>query len=315
MVTSKIVVDAQTSMCCAKGDLFYTMANPSDMKADNTTKVSPTANTRPNRLPAPSLFIGPPSRNSSQLSVSRQLTESSSSRQGRDALTRQKSALNRTFDPNGPTGDARPSRDAAPTQLRKPSDGSIDARWREMQSTLDEVEMTAQSSTHVFGETHAAALDDLRKAQVELARAWGRGSDDGDAAATGTGVNSAGSTSNSPSRTADDQRARRRAGTDASVSSRLSDESVVSDATLKSGRGQLEDETAEDIRLASERRAANEAYFTRVDESVKRVVAKLEAVADAMRGVEGESRSLWSGTSMMSSDNEGRQQDARAAAG
>jgi len=45
-----------------------------------------------------------------------------------------------------------------------------------MQATLAEVELQgAFSSTHVFGEKHAAALEELRVAQVELARAWGRG--------------------------------------------------------------------------------------------------------------------------------------------
>lgn len=45
-----------------------------------------------------------------------------------------------------------------------------------MQATLAEVELQgAFSSTHVFGEKHAAALEGLRVAQVELARAWGRG--------------------------------------------------------------------------------------------------------------------------------------------
>jgi len=51
-----------------------------------------------------------------------------------------------------------------------------DALWAEMQATLAEVELQgAFSSTHVFGEKHAAALEGLRVAQVELARAWGRG--------------------------------------------------------------------------------------------------------------------------------------------
>ena len=63
---------------------------------------------------------------------------------------------------------------------------------------------------------------------------------------------------------------------------------------LEAGRSQLEDETAQDIKLAGERRAANEAYFKKVDQGVKEVVEKLEKVAEAMRDVEGESRSLWS---------------------
>lgn len=48
-----------------------------------------------------------------------------------------------------------------------------------MQATLAEVELSAFSSTHVFGQAHLAALEELRAAQVQLARAWGR-SEEGD---------------------------------------------------------------------------------------------------------------------------------------
>ena len=84
----------------------------------------------------------------------------------------------------------------------------------------------------------------------------------------------------------------------------LSDESVLSESSAHSGRSQLEDETAQDIKLASERRAANEAYFKRVDAGVKEVVEKLERVAEAMRDVEGESRSLWSNSDRSSAEVE-----------
>lgn len=168
-----------------------------------------------------------------------------------------------------------------------------------MQNTLNEVELTAQSSTHVFGESHARALEQLRKAQVDLARAWGRGNQD--------------ERDTDPTQTADLEpqmsnrfhgadslahdrvhAARPRTDTDASASTALSDET---DVTTKSGRSQLEDETKQDIKLASERRAKNEAYFKKVDGGVREVVKKLEVVAQAMRGVEGESRSLWSESS------------------
>ena len=148
-------------------------------------KPLPTAATKPNRLPAPTLFVGPPSRNASQLSVSRQVPESS---RARDPLNRQKSALSRPYDTESTTGEGKTTQDHGrnnsngqpPNRLRKDSERSVDARWREMQNTLNEVEMTAQSSTHVFGESHATALDALRKAQVELAQAWGRGSEQTD---------------------------------------------------------------------------------------------------------------------------------------
>jgi hypothetical protein len=48
-----------------------------------------------------------------------------------------------------------------------------------MQSTLSTVERSATTAhTHVFSNDHAQALDDLREAQILLARAWGRGSED-----------------------------------------------------------------------------------------------------------------------------------------
>ncbi|EMC94659.1 hypothetical protein BAUCODRAFT_54641, partial [Baudoinia panamericana UAMH 10762] len=219
-----------------------------------------------NRLPAPTLFVGPPSRNASQLSVSRQGIEQKATR---DPLLRQKSALAKDPDPKDFP------------RLKKQSEREVDARWRELQSTLNEVELTAQSSTHVFGASHAAALDQLRKAQVELARAWGR-----DAEVMGR-YSGAQDLINDRTKTT-----RTRAGTNASVSTVESGESTAQ----KKGPEKLEDETAQDIKLASERRAANEAYFKKVDEGVKDVVAKLEVVAEAMKGVEGESRSLWSGS-------------------
>lgn len=221
-------------------------------------------------------------------------------------MTRTKSKLGAHESSAGPdhSKDANKDGTAPFPTLRKASEKTIDGRWREMQSTLNEVELTAQSSTHVFGASHAAALDDLRKAQVELARAWGRGNEDKATKAAEESVRSgsvdAGRFEGMQDIASDRAgRARARGGTDASASTVLTDESGATGATA-GGRSQLEDETAQDIRLASERRAANEAYFNRVDESVKDVVAKLEVVAEAMRGVEGESRSLWSGSSRTS---------------
>ncbi|KAK5171789.1 uncharacterized protein LTR77_003425 [Saxophila tyrrhenica] len=258
------------------------------------TQKAPTTNTKPNRLPAPTLFVGPPSRNASQLSVAR------------PGISREKStrARNHNTDADGEGSDSRD----LPT-LRKPSERSIDAKWREMQSTLNEVELTAQSSTHVFGESHAKALDELRNAQIALAKAWGRGND--------TQASTAGNDSLEPDihrfkgaedlaseRKAAAPTSRRRADTGASASTVLSDESQLTEDSARSGRSHLEDETAQDIKLASERRAANEAYFKKVDQGVKEVVEKLEKVAEAMRGVEGESRSLWSQSERSSSGSE-----------
>lgn len=275
--------------------------NVSGVTAPN--KPSATSNTKPNRLPAPTLFVGPPSRNASQLSVARAAPESVN-KSGRPGAFRTKSALKHHHVAEG-SGATRDAAQEPPT-FRRPSEKSIDAKWREMQSTLNEVELSAQSSTHVFGESHAKALDDLRQAQVALARAWGRGSEEKEVSATEVvGEMSMGrpkNTDETASESAGVQR--RRAETEGSVSTVLSDESQLSESSVQSGRSQLEDETAQDIKLASERRAANEAYFKRVDAGVKEVVEKLEKVAEAMRDVEGESRSLWSSDDRSLSEEE-----------
>ena len=273
------------------------------------TKQSPTTGTKPNRLPAPTLFVGPPSRNASQLSVSRAPLDGIF-KAGRPGLNRQRSTRSRAYNPDGDAGvSAVDGTSRELPALQKPSDKSVDTKWREMQSTLNEVELTAQSSTHVFGESHAKALDDLRQAQVALAKAWGRGNEteaaEGGDAVGDINVNrfkGAEEIAIDRSRTG-----RRRADTDNSASTVLSDESQLTEDSVRSGRSQLEDDTAQDIKLASERRAANEAYFKNVDQGVKEVVEKLEKVAEAMRGVEGESRSLWSNSDRSASTMESPQ--------
>lgn len=189
-----------------------------------------------------------------------------------------------------------------------------------MQNTLDEVEMTAQTGTHVFGPSHTAALDELRRAQVELARAWGRGSEEtglgGEEGLEGEGfmgVHALAQDRVDVSK-GNGGKGRQRAATDASASTVLSDESLRTESGSGGGtasgggsaRSLLEDETAEDIRRASERRAANERYFNRVEASVGEVVDKLGVVAEAMRGIEGESRSLWSGSESLGSSGDGQ---------
>lgn len=280
------------------------------------TKQSPTTNTKPNRLPAPTLFVGPPSRNASQLSVSRQGTDPAS-KTGRPNTNRQKTNLSRFYYADGDGArDESAKEDREESAFQKPSEKSIDTKWREMQNTLNEVELTAQSSTHVFGANHAKALDDLRNAQVALAKAWGRGSEEKvkptseDVGEINIGRFSA---AEGP-QTSPERIHRQRTHTEASASTVLSDESDLSEGSAKSGKSQLEDETAQDIKLASERRAANEAYFKKVDQGVKEVVERLEKVAEAMRGVEGESRSLWSNSDRSGSDSELNKQTSVPAA-
>ena len=278
---------------------------PSIAQSSSAHKPSPTANTKPNRLPAPTLFVAPPSRNASNLSISRQHPAEATANARRDPLNRHKSALSRsrnaTDNTSSPSGEddnspkTQASYGTAQPGVMKASDREIEAKWQEMQNTLNEVELTAQSSTQVFGETHAKALDDLRRAQIELARAWGRG--DQDEKDLHPFIHDRYKGAEDIARDRSNVHRRGRGDTNASASTALSDESLRSDVTSKSGRSQLEDETKQDIKLASERRAANEAYFKKVDGGVREVVKKLEIVAEAMRGVESESRSLWSESS------------------
>jgi len=283
----------------------------STAQSAKSNKPSPTSNTKPSRLPAPSLFVGPPSRNTSQLSVSRQLTpDAANGRNNRDPVTRQRSAFSRPFESTEATVEETQQHKGADTRLRKDSEKETEARWREMQTTLNEVELTAQSSTHVFGASHARALDELRDAQVALAWAWGRGNEESGLLNSVSLDNTIsqfsmdGERRHSATEERSEQRpTRQRADTQASMSTVLSDESVRSEETAKESRAQMEDETAEDIRRASERRGKNEEYFRMVEKSVGDVVSKLDIVAEAMKGVEAESRSLWSGSSMTGSSS------------
>ena len=134
-----------------------------------------------------------------------------------------------------------------------------------MQNTLAEVDISAVSGEHVFGEEHARALEQLRTAQIALAQAWARGEgddvvddEDGDQDEVGVGDGGGGG------------KGRQRRGS------------------------RLEEETKSDILLARRRREANDRYFAKVNGGVLDVVEKLEEVAVAMRAVERESRDIWS---------------------
>ncbi len=126
-----------------------------------------------------------------------------------------------------------------------------------MQATLAEVELSAFSSTHVFGDVHNAALEELREAQIALAQAWGRSEADEEGGVEGE-----------------------------------KDEGGKKEDGKAEGK---EDEGDEgDIVEARRRREANERFFKKVGEGVVDVVGKLEGVAQAMAKVEKESREIWS---------------------
>lgn len=220
---------------------------------------SSAANPHSQRPPPPSLFLGPPSRNASNISLPPAAPAPS---QPHAPLLRSRST--RAPDPASATlGRVRPQ----PPQPSQTEGDRTDALWAEMQATLAEVELSAFSSTHVFGSAHSAALDELRKAQIELAKAWGRGE-------------------------ADEEEETEKI----KVKSEDGKKEVEKDGTTD-GEGEEEGNIAE----ARRRREANVKYFSRVGEGVADVVGKLEEVAQAMARVEKESREIWSGSDSIDS--------------
>lgn len=175
--------------------------------------------------------------------------------------------------------------------MEQQSNERTDAIWAEMQNTLEEVELSAASSTHVFAPAHSRALDELRAAQIALAKAWARseadeeGQVDEERAAvvrgeeTGLGLGTANILA------AD--RGEKVAGVGAAAAA------AAGGAKPASERTQLEEETEKDIELSRKRREANDRHFQRVNAGVLEVVAKLEEVAKAMKGVEQESKEIW----------------------
>ena len=136
-----------------------------------------------------------------------------------------------------------------------------------MQATLAEVELSAFSSTHVFGSAHSAALDELREAQIGLAKAWGKSEADEEDEAEMSRVKTW------------------EAKDEGKTEEKIDGESVEE----------------ENIAEARRRRAANEKFFNRVGKGVGDVVGKLEGVAQAMAKVERESREMWSGSDSVDS--------------
>lgn len=251
--------------------------------------MNPADKLKPQRLPAPSLFIGPPSRNASNISLRPQAKDAGAS--SRAPLTRERSFLGDRPRKDKTDGLIPPSDALTPVQFgrRQPpqpskteqqSNERTDDRWAEMQNTLEEVELSATSGTHVFGPDHSKALEDLRTAQIALAQAWAKS----EAEEESQSATDAKEARENPMNTADvlaSDRAEKLEG------------SVRLDKPTASGKTQLEEETENDIALARKRREANDKYFQRVNKGVVDVVQKLEDVAKAMRGVEMESKEIW----------------------
>ncbi|KAI0456102.1 hypothetical protein F5B21DRAFT_469718 [Xylaria acuta] len=187
-----------------------------------------------------------------------------------------------------------------------------DALWAEMQATLEEAELSASGGTHVFGPDHDRKLAELRVAQIALAQAWGRSEADdagggsmasetevrnlkgalgdvgGMAAAVAAGASHGAIIPSGNAKGPAD-------GTDAGKSTVGTGSAQPSSSGLDGEKlgAKLEEETERDILLARNRREANDQYFSKVDQGVKDVVAKLEDVAIAMRAVEQETRGVW----------------------
>lgn len=165
---------------------------------------------------------------------------------------------------------------------RRPSKNDVDgsdAIWQEMQSALSEVELSAVTSEHVFGEKHAEALEDLRMKQLKLAQAWARSEADDEVV-------------DSSHNTVDGDSAARGRGAETSTTEAAAAEKAAT--RDKVSYHTLDEETEKDIILARKRREANDRYFDRVNQGVLDVVAKLEEVSQAMRTVERESKDIWS---------------------
>ncbi|KAK3954706.1 hypothetical protein QBC32DRAFT_335617 [Pseudoneurospora amorphoporcata] len=183
-----------------------------------------------------------------------------------------------------------------------------DALWAEMQATLEEVELSAGGGTRVFGPDHEQKLAELRQAQIALAQAWARSEADdavetqkngGAASVVGAGL---GKTKSSVAGTEYGGLGGRSeaGGTIGGTEGGGPRSTGGAGSTRPNSAGgpeklgaKLEQETDADILLARKRREANDRYFSRVNQGVLDVVAKLEDVAVAMRAVEQESKDIW----------------------
>ncbi|KAI3341361.1 hypothetical protein F4824DRAFT_311047 [Ustulina deusta] len=187
-----------------------------------------------------------------------------------------------------------------------------DALWAEMQVTLEEAELSASGGTHVFGPDHDRKLAELRTAQIALAQAWGRS--EADDAAGGSivsetevrnlkgalgevgGIAAVAAAGATQSSTIPSGAAKGAADSTDTGKSTIGTGSAQLGSSGRDGEklgAKLEEETERDILLARNRREANDRYFSKVDQGVRDVVAKLEDVAIAMRAVEQETRGVW----------------------
>lgn len=254
--------------------------------------------TQTSRLPAPALFVGPPSHNGSNTSLLLPGTENRTA--GKPPLVRQRSLLSpeskRPLPPtitasqyDGERLSLTSTNTSAPFQRRQrqqsqaadaEASSRAEAIWAEMQNTLEEVELSAikGSGATVFGSEHSRALDELRRAQIELAKAWARSEPEEN------------EQPNEQERKAQDIQA---AELVPQSMTNTQDNPGAGKGDKLFDRMKLEEETEKDIELSRKRREENDRYFEKVNKGVQEVVLRLEEVAKAMRGVESESKEIW----------------------
>ena len=156
-----------------------------------------------------------------------------------------------------------------------------EALWAEMQSTLEDVELSATHDTHVFGPEHIKSLADLRNAQTALAEVWAK-----------TEMHEAEKAADPGPVTASSSLAARSDGTAGNEAGPGVD---------GKNEAKAEEQAGDDINVAKKRREENDRFFERIHQGVGGVMSKLDDVATAMRAVERESRDIWSESSTSSS--------------
>lgn len=162
----------------------------------------------------------------------------------------------------------------------------LDAHWAALQSTLSDIELSAASSAHVFNSNHAKALEELRAAQVELARAWGQ--TDAEDVSTVPSPDLRMNKENGAKKDEDKQH--------------HSNHHKDQEKQAEQNERKFSTATTLDLTSAARRREASDKYFAAVKGGVADVVRKLDGVADAMREVEMQSRDIWGDDAKESSD-------------
>lgn len=183
-----------------------------------------------------------------------------------------------------------------------------DALWAEMQSTLEEVELSASGGTHVFGPEHDKRLAELRAAQIALAQAWARNEVDTSSDATSKirpddkGTEDVRAATKTQTNDTSLKHVDTEDGSKAAVNPAAT-RATVENENVEKLELRLEDQTEADILVARKRREANDLYFEKVNNGVLDVVDKLEQVAIAMRAVEQESKDVVWGENVAKTTN------------